>query len=260
MARKRKFRTHRLDEENIKIKRYGRKRELTYMDMKSLFKANNEKELLNTATKIYTAKEGKAAIKKALRSKRLSQSDLGIKTILEDTAATSLTEGGVLTAKRFFIDGLGMDQRTVDKCLIFDQENHTIQIRGELRDTLDYEYYGVPVHTWPNVQRIKYWIKNRVIRRDPMLRKIWTGLRGMDSKEEKQGMLDDLAFLFSRAIFRDGLKKRSTTHFEEVETPGEQEPISLKWNGKQVTLKKLKEEEFIGKKYGSYRSKWRSRQ
>ena len=154
---------------------------------------------------------------------------------------------------------MGFDKRTVDEGLIFDMENKTVHVRGELKDTLDYEYYGVPKHVWPNVTRIKAWIKNRVIRRDPALREIWSSLRGRNAKIERASMLDDLAFLFSRAIFRDGLKKRPTTMIDDPDSPGEQKAIDINWKGRQIEVKQLREEKYMGEK-PSFNSKWRSRQ
>jgi len=250
--------THRLGEDKFKYIRYGRDKKFNYMDILAMFKANTTKGLVNVATKIASKKESRAIIKKALRKKRMPQSDKEIKEMLGDLGEM-LALAGLHNTKQFLIENMGFDKRTVDDGLIFDMDNKTVHVRGELRDTLDFEYYGVPMHVWPNVQRIKHWIINRVIRRDPALRRIWTGIGGSFRKEERQGMVNDLTFLFSRAIFRDGLKKRSTTMIDDPESPGEQKAIDVDWKGRQVKLSQIKKEEFMGEK-PSFHSKWRSRQ
>ena len=77
-------------------------------------------------------------------------------------------------------------------------------------------------------------------------------------------MLDDLAFLFSRVIFRDGLKKRPTTMVtnwegDDIDSIGEQKAIDVNWKGRQVKVKQIREETYMGER-PSYNSKWRSRQ
>jgi len=255
--------TSRLGEDKFKYVRYGRDKKFAYMDLMAMFKAKNSKELIKVATKIASKDESKAIIKRAFRKTRHKQSDKAIEEALNDLGEM-LGLAGLNNTKQFLIEEMGFDKRTVDDGLIFDMDNKTVHVRGELRDTLDFEYYGVPMHVWPNVQRIKYWIKNRVIRRDPALRKIWDGMRGMDSRENRQGMLDDLAFLFSRAIFRDGLKKRPTTMVtnwegDDIDSIGEQKPMDVDWKGRQVILKQIKKESYMGDK-PSFHSKWRSRQ
>ena len=254
--------TLRLGEDKFKYIRYGREK-YRIQDLKAMFKANNTKDLLKVATKIASKKDGKAIVKAALRSKRLPQNDKEMREALNDVATNVMGEGLYVT-KKYLIEFMGFDKKTVDDGLIFDMDNKTIHIRGELRDTLDFEYYGVPKHVWPNVTRIKYWIKNRVIRRDPALKKIWTSLQGRNAKIERASMLDDLAFLFSRAIFRDGLKKRPTTMVtnwegDDIDSIGEQKAIDVNWKGRQIEIKQLKEEEYMGEK-PSFNSKWRSRQ
>ena len=258
-------RTLRLGEDKFKYIRYGREA-YDKMDLIAMFKAKSTKGLFKIANKIVSKKESKAIVKKAFKSAhdgQLPQNNKDMREVL-DFVQDEVMVKGLFFTKKFLIEHMGFDKRTVDEGLIFDMENKTVHIRGELRDTLDFEYYGVPIHVWPNVTRIKAWIKNRVIRRDPALREIWSSLRGRNAKIERASMLDDLAFLFSRAIFRDGLKKRPTTMVtnwegDDIDSIGEQKPMDVDWKGRQVILKQIKKESYMGDK-PSFHSKGRSRQ
>ena len=258
MAREGIEHSHRLPEDRFKYIRYGRGKKQTYDNIRAMFKAKNIPDLLKVATKIASKQDTKRLVKMAFKKSGQRYGDKALKEAMKDLGEM-LGVAGLNNTKQFLIEEMGFDKRTVDDGLIFDMDNKTVHVRGELRDTLDFEYYGVPKHVWPNVTRIKAWIKNRVIMRDPMLKKTWSGLRGRNAKIDRSSMLNDLAFLFSRAIFRDGLKKRPTTMIDDPDSPGEQKAIDVDWKGRQVKVKQIREETYMGER-PSYNSKWRSRQ
>jgi hypothetical protein len=132
----------------------------------------------------------------------------------------------------------------VDKGLVWDPDTKTVHIRGSLKDTLDYEFYGVPQGVWPNAKNLRKWVLYRVIPRDPGLQAEYNKM----SQKGKYGMATDLTFKFGRAIARDGLKRRSTTKFEQTADPKLlEEGVTVIYKGSKVTTRQLTEEEALGK-------------
>ena len=153
-------------------------------------------------------------------------------------------EFGLRETKDILKNEYGFTQMQVDKGLVWDPDTKTVHIRGSLKDTLDYEFYGVPKGVWPNARNLRKWVKDRVITRDPILKVEYEE----KTEKGKYGMVSDLTFLFGRAIARDGLKRRSTTRFEKTADPKLlDEGISVVYKGNKITTRQLTEEEALGK-------------
>ena len=151
---------------------------------------------------------------------------------------------GMDYTKTFLKENYGFTQRQVDKGLVWDPKTERVHIRGSIKETLDYEFYGVPKGVWPNARRLRSWVIHRVIPRDPGLNAEYNKM----TRKGKYGMATDLTFLFGRAIARDGLKRRSTTHFEKTNDPKMLEQgITVVYKGNKITNKQLTEEEALGK-------------
>tara|TARA_B100000470_G_C19753766_1_gene375027 strand:- start:320 stop:1039 length:720 start_codon:yes stop_codon:yes gene_type:complete len=153
-------------------------------------------------------------------------------------------EFGLRETKDILKNEYGFTQMQVDKGLVWDPDTKKAHIRGSIKTTLDYEFYGVPQGVWPNARNLRKWVKDRVITRDPILK--------VEYKEKtekgKYGMVSDLTFLFGRAIARDGLKRRSTTRFEPTEDPKLLDKgVTVVYKGNKVTTRQLTEEEALGK-------------
>ena len=149
---------------------------------------------------------------------------------------------GMEYTKKFLKENYGFTQRQVDKGLVWDPDTKRVHIRGSMKDTLDYEFYGVPQGTLPNMTRLRNWVRTRVVLRDAGLRREYH----KPGKAHKTKTLDDLTFLFGRAIARDGLKRRSTTRFEKTQDPKMLEKgISVTYKGKNVPVKQLTRKEAL---------------
>ena len=161
-----------------------------------------------------------------------------------NTISSMFGRRGMMYTKKFLKEQYGFTQRQIDKGLVWDPDTKRVHIRGSLKDTLDYEFYGVPQGTFPNVARLRKWVMHRVIPRDPGLAAEYNKL----TRKGKYAMATDLTFLFGRAIARDGLKRRSTTNFEKTDDPKMLEQgITVVYKGRKVTNRQLTEEEALGK-------------
>ena len=90
-------------------------------------------------------------------------------------------------------------------------------IRGSLKDTLDYEFYGNPKGTWPNVRRLRNWVRTVVIPTNPELKRKFAAVRGGKDRPAAEGMLQDLTYVIGRSIFKNGLQKKSHWYYEKAE-------------------------------------------
>ena len=88
-------------------------------------------------------------------------------------------------------------------------------IRGSLKDTLDYEFYGNPKGTWPNVRRLRNWVRTVVIPTNPQLKKEYAAVTR--DRPAREGMLQDLTYVIGRSIFKNGLQKKSHWYYEKAE-------------------------------------------
>ena len=161
-----------------------------------------------------------------------------------NTISSMYGKRGMEYTKEFLKENYGFTQRQVDKGLVWDPDTKRVHIRGSIKDTLDYEFYGVPKGVWPNVANLRKWVMFRVIPRDPGLAAEYNKM----TQKGKSGMATELTFLFGRAIARDGLKRRSTTHFEKTNDPKMLEQgITVVYKGNKITNRQLTEEEALGK-------------
>ena len=157
------------------------------------------------------------------------------------------THKGMGYAKDILKNKYGFSKNDVDKGLVWTPGNNkgrkpTVHLRGSLKDSIDFEFYGVPQGVFPNVTRLRNWVRTRVILRDAGLRREYH----KPGKAHKTKTLDDLTFLFGRAIARDGLKRRSTTRFEKTQDPKMLEKgISVTYKGKNVPVKQLTRKEAL---------------
>jgi len=90
-----------------------------------------------------------------------------------------------------------------------------IVIKGSLKDTLDYEFYGNPKGTWPNARRLRNWVRTVVIPSNPQLKRKYAAVTR--DRPAREGMLQDLTFVIGRSIFINGLKKKSHWYYEKAE-------------------------------------------
>ena len=156
---------------------------------------------------------------------------------------------GMRYTKDYLKEHYGFSWNDVNKGLVWTPGNNkgrkpTVHVRGSIKDTLDYEFYGVPQGTFPNVTRLRNWVRTRVILRDTGLRSEYT----KSVKGDKTKMLDELTFKFGKAIQQHGLKRRSTTKFEETQDPKLLEQgIMVVHKGKKVPVKQLTKKEAIGR-------------
>jgi len=88
-------------------------------------------------------------------------------------------------------------------------------IRGSLKDTLDYEFYGTPRGTWPNASRLRKWVRTVVIPSNPYLKNKYAEVRR--HRREREGMVRDLTYVIGRSIFKNGLQKKSHWYYENAE-------------------------------------------
>jgi len=190
-----------------------------------------------------TVKEGKGYSERILGKLFKSGRQLTEKGLMKEISGMYLKEG-MRETKNILKNEYGFTQMQVDKGLVWDPDTKTVHIRGSLKTTLDYEFYGVPKGVWPNARNLRKWVMYRVIPRDPGLQAEYNKM----TPKGKYGMATDLTFKFGRAIARDGLKRRSTTRFEKTTDPKLlDEGISVVYKGNKVTAKQLTEEEALGK-------------
>jgi len=155
-------------------------------------------------------------------------------------------EAGMEETKRILEEQYGFSKNDLNKGLVWTPGNGKrkpeVHIRGSVKDSIDYEFYGVPQGTFPNVTRLRNWVRTRVILRDPGLRSEYSkSVRG-----DKTKILDELTFKFGQAIQKEGLKRRSTTRFEKSQDPKLLERgISVTYKGKNVPVKQLTRKEAL---------------
>jgi len=120
----------------------------------------------------------------------------------------------------------------INKMVVYDPDRKSVYIRGSVQDIMDYEFYGVPQGTFPNVKRLRKWVTYRVIRRDPGLQREYSQL----SRTGKKRMIKDLTYKFGYSIMEHGLKRYSTTDPNDILTPrqekkyGKFDPIIVRWS------------------------------
>ena len=210
--------------------------------MKGIMDAGNSVGMLRVGIR-NALKKSSGYFKKALTEKYIASGRKSEKHMLKTISGLYLRRG-MNYAKQFLKDQYGFTQMQVDKGLVWDPDTKTVHIRGSLKDTLDYEFYGVPQGTFPNVVRLRKWVMHRVIPRDPSLQAEYNKM----TQKGKYGMATELTFLFGRAIARDGLKRRSTTKFEKTDDPKMLEQgVSVVYKGNKITTRQLTEEEALGK-------------
>ena len=157
------------------------------------------------------------------------------------------TNKGMEKTKRILEEEYGFSKRDIDKGLVWTPGNNkgrkpTVHLRGSLKDSIDYEFYGVPQGTLPNMTRLRNWVRTRVILRDAGLRKEYS----KSVKGDKTKILDDLTWKFAVTIRDKGLKRRSTTRFEKTQDPKMLERgISVTYKGKNVPVKQLTRKESL---------------
>jgi len=134
-----------------------------------------------------------------------------------------LMEDGLRETKQWLYDN-GFTESAIEELLVFDPDTGQIHARGELMDSLAYEFFGVPQREFPNVERLRGWVKNRVLSRDPGLKEEYDG----KTEKGKENMIDQLTFLFGRSIWKSGLKRQYTT--EELD-PHNPDRIYVIWDG-----------------------------
>jgi hypothetical protein len=211
--------------------------------MKGIMDAGNTVGMLRAGIHAAITKSGR--ILAGLMNKEYKESGRkrDIKGMM-NTISRMFGKRGMEYTKKHLKENYGFTQRQVDKGLVWDPNTERVHIRGSIKNTLDYEFYGVPSGVWPNARRLRSWVIHRVIPRDPGLNAKYNKM----TRKGKYGMATDLTFLFGRAIARDGLKRRSTTHFEKTNDPKMLEQgITVVYKGNKITNKQLTEEEALGK-------------
>lgn len=105
----------------------------------------------------------------------------------------------------------------------YDEKKQRPRVRMNTKDIMDYEFYGMPPGTLPNITRIRTWVVNRVLRRDPLLKEQYRLKRGRNAKKYRKDMVDDLTWKFSHAIEAKGLPAWSTMHPRDDPELGERD-------------------------------------
>jgi hypothetical protein len=211
--------------------------------MKGIMDAGNARGMLRAGILGKIINSGRFLAKMMNKEYKESGRKRDIKGMM-NTISSMYGRRGMDYTKDFLKDHYGFTQRQVDKGLVWDPDTKRVHIRGSIKDTLDYEFYGVPQGTWPNARRLRSWVMYRVIPRDPGLAAEYNKM----TRKGKSGMATELTFLFGRAIARDGLKRRSTTKFEKTDDPKMLEQgITVVYKGNKITNRQLTEEEALGK-------------
>ena len=170
---------------------------------------------------------------------------VGDKTImfedLQGFLQDKLAEDGLRETKQWLIDN-NFTPQAINELLVYNPDTNQIHVRGELEDALAYEFFGVPKRVFPDVERLRGWVVNRVLTRDPTLREEY------DAKTEKgkETMIKQLTYKFGRAIHKNGLKRQYTTAELDPHNP---DRISVNWQGQEHEVAR----HIPGKKY---RSSW----
>jgi len=153
-------------------------------------------------------------------------------TDLHATLKLMLMEDGLEQTKQWLYDN-DFSESAIEELLVFEPDTGQIHARGELMDSLAYEFFGVPQRVFPNVTALRGWVKDRVLERDYELK------RKFDAKTEKgqENMLDQLTFLFGRSIWKNGLKRQYTTEELDPHSPDE---IYVIWEGNKHRVPRAK--------------------
>jgi hypothetical protein len=145
--------------------------------------------------------------------------------------APGLTAEGL---KKYLIE-IGWNQQEVEQGIRV--ADNKIMIGGSIKDSLDYEFYEIPKHTWPNAKRLRRWVLAVVIPTNPYLKEKYKEV--YRHRKERDGMLQDLTFVIGRSIYENGLQKKSHWYYEKAEElkkfkgedPG---PEYYLYNGKKI--------------------------
>ena len=134
--------------------------------MKGIMDAGNQVGMLRAGIHAAITRSGKYmanAMNKEYKEHNRKQDIKG----MMNTISSMFGRRGMMYTKKFLKEQYGFTQRQIDKGLVWDPDTKRVHIRGSLKDTLDYEFYGVPQGTFPNVARLRKWVMHRVIPRDP---------------------------------------------------------------------------------------------
>jgi len=160
----------------------------------------------------------------------------GDKTIIYDDLheflQDKLGEEGLRETKQWLRDNQ-FTESSINELLVYNPDTNQIHVRGELEDSLAYEFYGVPQRVFPNPENLKGWVKNRVLTRDATLREEYEA----KTPKQQETMLSQLTFLFGRSIWRSGLKRQYTT--EELD-PHNPDRIYVIWQGRKHEVQRYK--------------------
>ena len=202
------------------------------------------KQILKNRTKLRrSVGQLKRHMKKAAGERGYKQD---LSQLLPDIAEW-YAEDGMQAAKAVLEYQYGFSKNDIDKGLVFVPGNNkgrkpSVHIRGSIKDSIDYEFYGVPQGTLPNLTRLRNWVRTRVVLRDAGLRRQYQS----PGRKHKTDMLDDLTWKFAVTIRDHGLKRRSTTRFEPTQDPKLLEQgISVTYKGKNVPVKQLTKKEAL---------------
>ena len=223
------------------------------MEDNDIMNAGSEAEMIKKVMRATLRRSvGQLARHMKKRYKEVYQNEYGskakpeLKDIIGDIS-NWYAEEGMAETKRILEERYGFSKNDLNKGLVWTPGNNkgrkpTVHLRGSIKDSIDFEFYGVPQGVFPNVTRLRNWVRTRVILRDAGLRREYH----KPGRAHKTKTLDELTFLFGRAIARDGLKRRSTTRFEETQDPKMLEKgISVTYKGKNVPAKQLTKKEAL---------------
>ena len=223
------------------------------MEDNDIMNAGSEAEMIKKVMRATLKRSvGQLARHMKKRYKEVYQNEYGskakpeLKDIIGDIS-NWYAEEGMAETKRILEERYGFSKNDLNKGLVWTPGNNkgrkpTVHLRGSIKDSIDFEFYGVPQGVFPNVTRLRNWVRTRVILRDVGLRREYTkSVRG-----DKTKILDELTYKFGRAIEKNGLKRRSTTKFEETQDPKLLERgISVTYKGKNVPVKQLTRKEAL---------------
>ena len=225
----------------------------TIMEDNDIMSPGSEAEMIKKVMRATLRRSvGQLARHMKKRYKEVYQNEYGSKAKpeLEDIIgdiSNWYAEEGMAETKRILEERYGFSKNDLNKGLVWTPGNNkgrkpTVHLRGSIKDSIDYEFYGVPQGTLPNLTRLRNWVRTRVVLRDAGLRRQYQS----PGRKHKTDMLDDLTWKFAVTIRDHGLKRRSTTRFEPTQDPKLLEQgISVTYKGKNVPVKQLTKKEAL---------------
>ena len=121
--------------------------------MKGIMDAGNSVGMLRAGIHAAITRSGRFLAKSMNEEYKESGRKRDIKGML-NTISGMFGKRGMDYTKKFLKENYGFTQRQLDKGLVWDPDTKTVHIRGSLKTTLDYEFYGVSKGWFPHVTEL----------------------------------------------------------------------------------------------------------